>query len=125
MRATVLLTPLLWLAVAGAVPAAETYPCRADVERFCPDVQPGEGRVRACVRSHLPRLSSACRAHLELPARRLRGENAPRMVLACKEDLETLCRNVPVGDGRWRRCLDDHADRLSGPCRELLGLAQR
>lgn len=120
MRATALLAPLVLLAAAGTALAAELKPCRGDIERFCAGVPPGEGRIRDCIRSHAPRLSPACRAYAKSVARRLRDDDTPRMLLACKEDIETLCRSVPPGDGRWRRCLDGQADRLSDACRALL-----
>jgi len=38
-------------------------PCAADVERFCKDVHPGEGRVLKCLDAHAAELSAACMAH--------------------------------------------------------------
>ena len=35
--------------------------CRADYQRFCRDVQPGGGRIKACMKEHLPQLSEDCR----------------------------------------------------------------
>ncbi len=35
-------------------------PCRADVQKFCGDVQRGEGRIVACMKSHEAELSPAC-----------------------------------------------------------------
>jgi len=39
--------------------------CQADYQRHCPGVTPGQGRVVACLRSHIEQLSPACRAVLE------------------------------------------------------------
>jgi hypothetical protein len=124
MRVTALLTPLVLLVAAGATTAGEDNPCRAEVERLCPGVQPGEGRLHDCARRHLPKLSAGCRQRVEHARRALSRENGPRMVLACKQDIETLCGDVPPGEGRWRRCLGDNATRLSAPCRQLLDLAR-
>ncbi len=41
-----------------------TNVCAQDQARFCKDVQPGEGRVVACLRKHEAELSVACKAHL-------------------------------------------------------------
>ncbi len=35
--------------------------CGADAERFCPGVQPGQGRIKACLEPHLHQLSRQCK----------------------------------------------------------------
>jgi Cysteine rich repeat len=39
--------------------------CRADVERFCKDTEPGHGHVRECLRAHASELSDGCKAAIE------------------------------------------------------------
>ena len=34
--------------------------CAADIERFCPGVPPGEGRIKACMKAHVTDLSAPC-----------------------------------------------------------------
>jgi hypothetical protein len=34
--------------------------CAADVDRLCPGVPPGEGRIRACMKAHVTELSAPC-----------------------------------------------------------------
>jgi hypothetical protein len=121
MRSILLLAPLL-LVAASIAPAEQDHPCRTEVERVCPGVEPGEGRIRDCMRAHWLELSADCRARLE-ERRALRSERGARLLLACKEDIEALCHAVPVGEGRWRRCLADNVERLSAPCRDLIDLA--
>ena len=65
------LVVLLGLAVAAA-PAAVAQtgpsptnaqlraPCRADIERFCPGIQPGGGRIGKCLKPHAQELSPEC-----------------------------------------------------------------
>jgi hypothetical protein len=36
--------------------------CKADVEKLCQGVQPGGGRIRACLKSHEADLSEGCKA---------------------------------------------------------------
>ncbi len=49
----------------AADPAAGPRPreaCKADVATLCPGVQPGDGRVGACMKEHAAQLSDGCKA---------------------------------------------------------------
>jgi|HubBroStandDraft_3_1064219.scaffolds.fasta_scaffold05397_4 hypothetical protein len=39
--------------------------CAADFNKFCSDVQPGGGRIRACIAEHKDDLSPGCRDALQ------------------------------------------------------------
>jgi hypothetical protein len=45
-------------------------PCAADVGKLCQGVQPGGGRIHACLASHRGELSEACRTALDQAPRR-------------------------------------------------------
>jgi hypothetical protein len=46
-----------------AAPAPNSrHPCMADRQKFCGGVEPGEGRIVACMKSHEADLSPACKA---------------------------------------------------------------
>ena len=36
--------------------------CHADVEKFCQGIRPGQGRIRACLRSNKDRVSDGCKS---------------------------------------------------------------
>jgi hypothetical protein len=38
--------------------------CKPDIARFCGQVPPGEGRIKACMKEHLPELSEPCKEGL-------------------------------------------------------------
>jgi len=38
--------------------------CKPDIKRFCSEVPPGEGRIKACMKAHLPELSEPCKEAL-------------------------------------------------------------
>ena len=38
--------------------------CKPDIARFCSQVPPGEGRIKACMKQHLPELSEPCKEAL-------------------------------------------------------------
>lgn len=54
--------------------------CRADVQRFCQGIRPGQGRIRACMRSNQDRISQACRDAIKavIDQRRARREQRLR-----------------------------------------------
>ena len=38
--------------------------CKPDIARFCSQVPPGEGRIKACMKEHLAELSEPCKEGL-------------------------------------------------------------
>lgn len=50
---------------ADAPAAAVVEACKADVEKLCPGVQPGEGRIAACLRGKHRQLSDGCKTALK------------------------------------------------------------
>ncbi len=87
-----------------------TEACKADVEKFCKDVSPGEGRIVACLKSHEPELSEACKAE------KGKAHSDPKME-ACKGDMEKLCKGVEPGEGRIMKCMKEHEAELSEGCK--------
>jgi hypothetical protein len=39
--------------------------CKADVQKLCPGIKPGEGRIAACIKEHRAEVSLPCKAHLK------------------------------------------------------------
>lgn len=81
--------------------------CRNDVEKYCKDVEPGEGRVHQCLRFHRDEISDRCRteemklAALEYRDIRLR----PKLNKLCSEEKAVYCKNVKPGKARVIKCL--------------------
>ena len=38
--------------------------CKPDIARFCAAVVPGDGRIKGCMKQHLPELSDGCKEAL-------------------------------------------------------------
>jgi len=117
-----LYVPLL-LAVLLVIPAvafpespAEQRPCAGELERFCRDVQPGEGRIMECLQEHDRDLSAACRDKVNVVL--ARQEVAKQ---ACLKDIEKFCADVTPGGERLMKCLKPHLRELSPHCREKFG----
>ncbi|MCX5849706.1 MAG: cysteine rich repeat-containing protein [Deltaproteobacteria bacterium] len=86
--------------------------CRADIEKFCKDVQPGQGRLVQCVKQHEAELSPACKEQIDVDK-----EKARDFIKACKPDAEKLCKGVALGKGRIYRCLKANEAQLSPDCK--------
>jgi hypothetical protein len=50
-------------AAAAGGPVVEA--CKKDVETLCPGVQPGDGRIAACMKEHRRKLSDGCKTALK------------------------------------------------------------
>ena len=44
--------------------AAVTEACKGDVEKLCPGIQPGEGRIAACLKQHKSEVSKPCKSEI-------------------------------------------------------------
>ena len=107
---------LVFPAVASAAEPAEPRPCMDELERFCRDVQPGEGRIIKCLQEHDRNLSPVCRDKIQNILKRL--DEAKQ---ACAPDIEKFCADVIPGGGRLIKCLKPHFGELTPACREKAG----
>jgi hypothetical protein len=86
--------------------------CKADYEKFCKDVKPGQGRIAQCMKQHEAEFSLACKEQLEAER-----EKARDFVKACKPDAEKFCKGIAPGNGRIYRCLKADEAQLSPDCK--------
>lgn len=80
--------------------------CGADLRRHCSGVQPGGGRMLACLQQQGPQLSAACRDQLPLMA-------------SCRDEASRLCGDDQASS--WRRCMQARSEQFSAACRQLAG----
>ena len=98
--------------LSGSVAVAqEGKPCASDVKTLCAGIQPGEGRIKACIKSHLTELSPTCQDRLLTVA--VTGK-------VCKTDVTKLCAGIEPGTGGIRACIKSHMAEVSDPCREAM-----
>ena len=102
---------------AGTAQAQElgTGACKADAEKLCQDVQPGEGRIARCLKQNEANLSPACKdamaqAHQKMHALRE----------ACGADAKQYCKGAKAGHGRMLTCLKQNEAKLSEGCRAAM-----
>lgn len=90
-------------------------PCRADYQKFCKGIQPGQGRIAECMRGRESELSPECRDALEAMR-----EKTQDFIRACSADRDTFCKGIRPGRGRIVGCLKENEPKLSPECREHL-----
>ena len=108
----VVLTALLLSgSVVVAQPAGKA--CAGDIKTLCAGIQPGEGRIKACIKSHLTDLSPTCEDRVLTVA--VTGK-------VCKTDVTNLCGGIMPGTGGIRACIKSHMAEVSDPCKDAMSL---
>jgi hypothetical protein len=98
-------------AAALAQGAAVRQNCGADFQQYCTGVQPGEGRLRACVKEHFAAFSEPCKQALL---------NSVAVVKVCKADVQRTCPDVQPGGGRIQACMKGHFEEYSDLCKQAI-----
>ena len=96
--------------------------CEKEIQGFCKDVTPGEGRVLACLFAHNDKLSGSCEYALYDAAVQLERAIAALTYVAneCEDDLEKFCVAVEAGEGRLAECLNKNEKKVSDRCNKAL-----
>lgn len=89
--------------------------CQGDVWQFCQGIQPGQGRILACLKSHEAELSPPCADEFGRAREKLQTIRAQ-----CAADANQLCAGIKPGQGRLYACLTSNRDRLSPACQQAL-----
>lgn len=94
--------------------------CKKELETYCKDVTPGQGRILACLYAHQDKLSGRCDYALYDAAAQLERAVSPLTFLVneCRDDLEKLCANIAPGQGRLVNCLKKNEEKVSGRCKQ-------
>lgn len=114
--------------IAGSLSAEENIietvanGCKSEIETYCKDVTPGEGRILACLYAHQDKLSGKCDYALYDAASRLERAVAAMGYVAneCEADLMTYCADVQVGEGRVLECLKKNDAKVSKRCKAAI-----
>jgi hypothetical protein len=101
-------------ATSGMAQSAAMKACASDVKSLCAGTQPGDGRVRACIKSHFSDVSASCQAVLV---------KAAAISKACSADVKKVCADVKRGGGRIEACMKSHLSEVSDPCKDAVSQA--
>ncbi len=96
--------------------------CKKELESYCKDVTPGEGRLLACLYARMDKLSTKCEYALYDAAAQLERAVAALTYVAneCDADLEKFCASVRSGGGRLLDCLNKHDKEIDKRCTQAL-----
>ena len=114
MRSGLVISTALLLSGSAALAQQAGKPCAGDIKTLCAGIQPGEGRIKACIKSHLIDLSPTCQDRLLTVA--VTGK-------VCKTDVTKLCAGIVPGTGGIRACIKSHMAEMSDPCRDAMSQA--
>ena len=86
--------------------------CVADIKAKCAGVEPGEGRIIACVKTHAAEFSDPCKARLARVA---------EISKACAADIKENCADKEKRKGSVRACIQKIIGNIkSDQCKEAL-----
>ena len=96
--------------------------CATEIENFCSNVTPGEGRLLLCFAAHEDKISERCQYALYQASSALEQATAALSYLArsCRSDIETLCPETQPGDGRILECLQRQEEQVSDTCKDAV-----
>lgn len=96
--------------------------CKAELETYCKDVKPGEGRILACLFAYQDKLSGKCEYALYDASVQLERAVAALayVVNECADDLDKHCRSVEAGEGRLLECIEKNDKNVSARCKDAL-----
>jgi Cysteine rich repeat len=90
-----------------------TGACASSAKLLCAGVQPGGGKIRDCLKTHLKDLSDHCLAVV------LKAVNAK----ACAADVKQFCADTEPGEGRVEACMEAHVADVSDACKVAMANA--
>ncbi len=125
---------MIWLTVALAIftgPAALAQEaiidhlilaCESDLENYCSQVTPGEGRLLHCVAAHEDKISGQCVYAFYQAASLLEQMAVAINYVAqeCSTEIESLCSDVVAGEGRILACFGEHEEKLGDACKKAI-----
>jgi hypothetical protein len=96
--------------------------CSKEINTYCKEVTPGEGRILACIFAYQDKLSNRCEYALYDAAAQLERAIAALTYLAneCRNDLKTFCSDVKPGEGRLINCIDKNMAKVSSRCKQAI-----
>jgi len=115
--------------IAGPIATAEetlveylVTACETDIENYCSQVTPGNGRLLHCMAAHEDKISGQCEYALYQAATMLEQLSAAIVYVAeqCRTEIETICSDIVMGEGRLAACVAEHDAEASDGCKKAI-----
>ena len=108
---------VLLMAPVGAMAqgSAVRQACGPELQQRCAGIEPGEGRLRACVKDNYAAFSEPCKQAML---------SSVAVVRACKQDVQRTCPDFQPGGGRIQACMKDHFAEYSDQCKQAIVTAK-
>ena len=128
-RTTVLLTLLTVVALGTNGARAQEDPidkaikaCQPEIETYCSQVTPGDGRLLACFYAHEDKVSGRCSWAIYEAAAALEqfASAITHVADLCWDDLVEHCGEVEMGEGQVATCLLEHKAEVSEGCTQAI-----
>ena len=121
----VLLTSPFLLAIGISAPTGAQgllLSCEAEINKSCSDVNPGNGRLIACLYAREDQVSDSCGDAIDDVADLLDAMFADiqRSYSICAKDIEKLCAGERFGQGRILTCLNEQHAEVSPACQAVV-----
>ena len=110
---------MVWSSNATAQQRLAVGACVSDLKQLCPGIQPGNDRLRFCMREHIRDVSFPCLVTLAKFAE-VRGSHKE-----CSAHLQQQCGTVQRGGGQFADCLRFAVAGLSDTCKDALARSLR
>ena len=96
--------------------------CKPEIENYCSQVTPGEGRLLACFFAHEDKVSGKCNWAIYQASVALDEfvSAISHLATQCHDDLLEHCGDVPMGDGRVGMCLLENESDVSAACAQAI-----
>ena len=123
LKTIIAVTALALAALPGRAVAADILTaCATDVSNYCDVVEPGYGRLFACLYAHETVISDACLEATSDMSDLLDTffEGTRTVLQECGTDIRNLCGDVQAGEGRIFTCLGEHTAELSDGCKGVM-----
>lgn len=128
-------SPVLALLVVGSLAFGTSSPwaadtivdtvaegCKTELDTWCKDVTPGEGRMLSCLAAREDKLSRRCEYALYQASEQLETFVGAfkHVATECKAELEKHCAQVDRGEGRLAKCLKANEATASPACKQAM-----